>query len=137
MWCALIQGWAKLVIGPGKAGPVGRVSGCASCYRSAAPLPTLPRFAIQPLKSLSYCKARVPRLRFLPAELQREGGRPNCRRGDLSAPTPSMIILGLLLLYFAATGTAFGSIEWLVRWLGGATMTEGALKFSAVRGAVA
>src|SRR5258708_101896 len=53
------------------------------------------------------------------------------------APTPLMIILGLFLLYLAATGTAFGSIEWLVRWLGGATMTEAALTFSAVLGAVA
>jgi hypothetical protein len=48
-----------------------------------------------------------------------------------------MIILGLFLLYLAATGAAFGSIEWLVRWLGGATMTEAALTFSAVLGAVA
>src|SRR6267378_3385089 len=48
------------------------------------------------------------------------------------APTPLMIILGLFLLYLAATGTAFGSIGWLVRWLGGATMTEAALTFSAV-----
>jgi len=48
-----------------------------------------------------------------------------------------MIILGLFLLYLAGTGAAFGSIEWLVRWLGGATMTEAALTLSAVLGAVA
>ena len=53
------------------------------------------------------------------------------------APTPLMIILGLFLLYLAGTGAAFGSIEWLVRWFGGATMTEAALTFSAVLGAVA
>jgi len=48
-----------------------------------------------------------------------------------------MIILGLFLLYLAATGAAFGSIEWLVRWLGGATMTEAALTFRAILGVVA
>jgi hypothetical protein len=48
-----------------------------------------------------------------------------------------MIILGLFLLYLAATGAAFGSIEWLVRWFGGATMTEAGLTFGAVLGAVA
>ena len=53
------------------------------------------------------------------------------------APTPVMIIVGLFLVYLAATGAAFGSIEWLVRWLGGATMTEAALTFAAVLGAVA
>jgi hypothetical protein len=53
------------------------------------------------------------------------------------APTPFMIMLGLFLLYLAATGATFGSIEWLVRWLGGATMTEAALTFGAVLGAVA
>jgi hypothetical protein len=52
------------------------------------------------------------------------------------APTPFMIMLGLFLLYLAATGAGFGSIEWLVRWLGGATMTEAALTFGAVLGAV-
>jgi hypothetical protein len=53
------------------------------------------------------------------------------------APTPFMIMLGLFLIYLAATGATFGSIEWLVRWLGGATMTEAALTFSVVLGAVA
>jgi hypothetical protein len=53
------------------------------------------------------------------------------------APTPLMIILGLFLIYLAATGAAFGSVEWLVRWFGGATMTETALTFGAVLGAVA
>src|SRR5215470_19387538 len=53
------------------------------------------------------------------------------------APTPLMIMLGLFLIYLGATGAAFGSIEWLVRWLGGATMTEAALTFGAVLGAVA
>jgi hypothetical protein len=53
------------------------------------------------------------------------------------APTPLMIMLGLFLLYLAATGATFGSIEWLVRWFSGATMTEAALTFSAVLGAVA
>jgi hypothetical protein len=53
------------------------------------------------------------------------------------APTPLMIILGLFLLYLAATGATFGSIGWLVRWLGGATMTEVALTFGAVLGGVA
>jgi hypothetical protein len=53
------------------------------------------------------------------------------------APTPFMIILGLFLIYLAATGATFGSIGWLVRWLGGATMTEAALTFGAVLGAVA
>jgi hypothetical protein len=48
-----------------------------------------------------------------------------------------MIIFGLFLIYLAATGAAFGSIEWLVRWLGGATMTEAALTFGVVFGAVA
>lgn len=53
------------------------------------------------------------------------------------APTPLMIILGLFLIYLAATGAAFGSIEWLVRWLGRATMTEAALTFGTVVGTVA
>ncbi len=53
------------------------------------------------------------------------------------APTPLMIILGLFLIYLAATGAAFGFIDWLVRWFGGATMTEAALTFGAVLGAVA
>jgi hypothetical protein len=53
------------------------------------------------------------------------------------APTPFMIMLGLFLLYLAATGATFGSIGWLVRWLGAATMTEAALTFGAVLGAVA
>jgi hypothetical protein len=53
------------------------------------------------------------------------------------APTPVMIILGLFLLYLAATGATFGSIEWLVRWLGGATMTEAVLTFGEVLGGVA
>src|SRR5260370_29303179 len=53
------------------------------------------------------------------------------------ARTSLMSILGLLLVYLAGTGVAFGSLEWVVRWLGGATMTEAALTFSAVLGAVA
>jgi hypothetical protein len=48
-----------------------------------------------------------------------------------------MIMLGLFLIYLATTGAAFGSIEWLVRWFGSATMTEAALTFGAVLGAVA
>ena|SRR5215468_6357184 len=53
------------------------------------------------------------------------------------APTPLMIMLGLFLIYLAATGAGFVFIERLVRWFGGATMTEAALTFSAVLGAVA
>jgi hypothetical protein len=48
-----------------------------------------------------------------------------------------MIILGLFLIHLLETAAAFVFIERLVRWLGGATMTESALMFAAVIGAVA
>ena len=48
-----------------------------------------------------------------------------------------MIILGLFLIHVAEAVAAFVFFKWLVRWLGGATMTEAALTFSAVLGAVA
>jgi len=48
-----------------------------------------------------------------------------------------MIILGLFLIHLAEAAGAFVFIEWLVRWLGGATMTESAILFAAVIGAVA
>jgi hypothetical protein len=48
-----------------------------------------------------------------------------------------MIMIGLFLLYLAATGAGFAFIDRLARWFGGATMTEAALTFSAVLGAVA
>jgi len=48
-----------------------------------------------------------------------------------------MIVLGLFLTHLAASVAAFVSIEWLVRWLGGATVTEAVLMFTAVSGAVA
>jgi hypothetical protein len=48
-----------------------------------------------------------------------------------------MIILGLFLIHLAEAAVAFVFIEWLVRWLGGATMTESALMFAAGVGAMA
>jgi hypothetical protein len=48
-----------------------------------------------------------------------------------------MIILGLFLIHLAEAAGAFVFIEWLVRWFGGATVTESALLFAAVIGAVA
>jgi hypothetical protein len=48
-----------------------------------------------------------------------------------------MIILGLFLIHLAEAAGAFVFIEWLARWFGGATMTESALLFAAVIGAVA
>jgi len=48
-----------------------------------------------------------------------------------------MIILGLFLIHLAEAAGAFVFIEWLVGWLGGATMTESAFVFAAVIGAVA
>jgi hypothetical protein len=48
-----------------------------------------------------------------------------------------MIILGLFLIHLAEAAGAFVFIEWLARWLGDATMTESALLFAAVIGAVA
>jgi len=48
-----------------------------------------------------------------------------------------MIILGLFLIHLAEAAGAFVFIEWLVRWFGGATMTESAILFAAVIGAVA
>jgi hypothetical protein len=48
-----------------------------------------------------------------------------------------MIILAVFLIHLLETAVAFAFIEWLVRWLGGATMTESALIFAAVIGAVA
>jgi hypothetical protein len=48
-----------------------------------------------------------------------------------------MIILGLFLIHLLETAVAFVFIEWLVRWLGGATATESALMFAAIIGTVA
>lgn len=48
-----------------------------------------------------------------------------------------MILLGLYLIHLVEAAVAFVFIEWFVRWLGGATMTESALMFAAVIGAVA
>src|SRR5712671_426458 len=48
-----------------------------------------------------------------------------------------MIILGLFLIHLAEAVAAVVFFEWLVRWLGGATMTEAVLTFTAVSGAVA
>jgi hypothetical protein len=43
----------------------------------------------------------------------------------------------LFLIHLLEAAGAFVFIEWLVRWLGGATMTKSALMFAAVIGAVA
>jgi hypothetical protein len=48
-----------------------------------------------------------------------------------------MIILGLFLIHLAASVAAYVFIEWLVRWLGGSTITEAVLMFTAAFGAVA
>jgi hypothetical protein len=48
-----------------------------------------------------------------------------------------MYILGLFLIHLAATVASFVFIEWVGRWLGGATMTEAALAFAAALGAAA
>jgi hypothetical protein len=48
-----------------------------------------------------------------------------------------MILLALYLIHLVEAAVAFVFIEWFVRWLGGATMTEFALLFAAVIGAVA
>jgi hypothetical protein len=48
-----------------------------------------------------------------------------------------MIILGLFLIHLAEAAAAFVFFQWLVRWLGGATMIEAALVFGAVSAAVA
>jgi hypothetical protein len=48
-----------------------------------------------------------------------------------------MILVGLFLIHLVEAAVAFVFIEWFVRWLGGATMTESALMFAAVIGAVA
>jgi hypothetical protein len=47
-----------------------------------------------------------------------------------------MIILGLFLIHLVEAAGVFVFAEWLVRWLGGATMVESALMFAAVIGAV-
>jgi hypothetical protein len=48
-----------------------------------------------------------------------------------------MIMLGLFLIHVAEAAAAFVFFEWLVRWLGGVTITETVLLFGAVIGAVA
>lgn len=48
-----------------------------------------------------------------------------------------MIILALFLIHLLEAAGVFVFTEWLVRWLGGATMTESALMFAVVIGAVA
>jgi hypothetical protein len=48
-----------------------------------------------------------------------------------------MIILGLFLIHVAEAVGAYVFFEWLVRWLGGVTMTEAVLTFAAVSGVVA
>jgi hypothetical protein len=48
-----------------------------------------------------------------------------------------MILLGLFLIHLIEAAGVFVFIEWIVRWLGGATMTESALMFAAVIGVVA
>lgn len=48
-----------------------------------------------------------------------------------------MIVLGLFLIHLLEAAAALLFIEWLVRWLGGATVTESALMFAAVLGAAA
>jgi hypothetical protein len=48
-----------------------------------------------------------------------------------------MIILALFLLHLAEAVAAYTFFEWLIRWLGGATMNEAALMFGAVAAAVA
>jgi hypothetical protein len=47
-----------------------------------------------------------------------------------------MIILGLFLIHLLEAAGVFVFAEWLVRWLGGATMAESALMFAVVIGAV-
>ncbi len=48
-----------------------------------------------------------------------------------------MYVLGLFLIHLVATVASFVFIEWLGRWLSGATMTETALMFAMAFGAVA
>jgi hypothetical protein len=49
----------------------------------------------------------------------------------------AMVILVLFLLHLAEAVAAYVFFDWLVRWLGGATMSEAALMFGAVVAAVA
>jgi hypothetical protein len=63
-----------------------------------------------------------------------KSGRPSEPASETGA---IMIILGLFLIHLAEAAGAFVFIEWLVRWFGGATVTESALLFAAVIGAVA